>query len=243
MPETQPKKGGNGMWEVRVPAIILAAGLTIGPSLQAQVAPQINLPAGDAVRGKAIFEGKGNCQNCHRVNGAGSLFGPDLSTIGAPPGRGGGGAGRGGAAPAPAAAPVAGAAAANPAPEVPPVPAAEPPRGGGGGNRGGQPGQGGAGAPTPQQLAQSIIDPTASMAVQNRYVALKMKDGKTITGKLLSIDTFNLQIFDPAEKLTNISRDNVREMTMTSPMPSYREKLNSQELSDVVTYLTSLKGQ
>ena len=70
-----------------------------------------------------------------------------------------------------------------------------------------------------------------------------MKDGKTITGKLLSIDTFNLQIFEPTEKLTNISRDNVREMNMTSPMPSYREKLSGQELSDVVTYLTSLKGQ
>jgi len=239
------------MWEVRVPAIILAAGLTIGPSLQAQVAPQINLPAGDAVRGKAIFEGKGNCQNCHRVNGTGSLFGPDLSTIGAPPGRGGGGAGRGGAAPAPApAAAVAGAPAANPVPAVPAAPAgtagADAPRGGGGGggNRGAQAGQGAAAAaPTPQQLAQSIIDPNAAMSVQNRYVALKMKDGKTITGKLLSIDTFNLQIFEPTEKLTNISRDNVREMNMTSPMPSYREKLNSQELSDVVTYLTSLKGQ
>lgn len=37
---------------------------------------------GDAVRGRAIFEGKGTCTSCHRVNGAGSRVGPDLSAIG-----------------------------------------------------------------------------------------------------------------------------------------------------------------
>ena len=38
--------------------------------------------AGDAVRGRALFEGKGACSGCHRVNGTGSRLGPDLSTIG-----------------------------------------------------------------------------------------------------------------------------------------------------------------
>jgi putative heme-binding domain-containing protein len=33
-------------------------------------------------RGKAIFEGKGTCQTCHRVNGVGSRVGPDLTSIG-----------------------------------------------------------------------------------------------------------------------------------------------------------------
>jgi putative heme-binding domain-containing protein len=37
---------------------------------------------GDAVRGKSIFEGKGACATCHRVNGAGSRIGPDLSRVG-----------------------------------------------------------------------------------------------------------------------------------------------------------------
>jgi small nuclear ribonucleoprotein (snRNP)-like protein len=78
---------------------------------------------------------------------------------------------------------------------------------------------------------------------QNRYVLLKMKDGKTISGKLLSVDTFAYQIFDSTEKLANISKENVREATMTSPMPSYRDKLTTQELADVISYLTSLKGQ
>jgi putative heme-binding domain-containing protein len=37
---------------------------------------------GDAVRGKALFNGKGECLGCHRVNGEGSRLGPDLSDIG-----------------------------------------------------------------------------------------------------------------------------------------------------------------
>ena len=193
---------------VRIPTMLLAAGLTIGPLLFAQTAPDISLPPGDAVRGKSVFESKGNCLSCHRVNETGSLFGPDLSTIGAPP-RGGGGRGGGGAGNA------RGGAAAAPAPS----------------------------GPTAQQLAQSILDPNAVVSVQNRYVRLVMKDGKTISGKLLSVDTFGIQIFDSSEKLANISKTDVRDMTMVSPMPSYRDKLTTQELADVVAYLMSLKGQ
>lgn len=37
---------------------------------------------GDATRGRALFEGKGQCLTCHRVDGRGSRVGPDLSRIG-----------------------------------------------------------------------------------------------------------------------------------------------------------------
>lgn len=33
-------------------------------------------------KGQAIFQGKGVCENCHRVRGRGSRLGPDLSEIG-----------------------------------------------------------------------------------------------------------------------------------------------------------------
>lgn len=38
---------------------------------------------GDAERGRALFEGKGACMDCHRVNGRGPRAAPDLSDIGA----------------------------------------------------------------------------------------------------------------------------------------------------------------
>jgi mono/diheme cytochrome c family protein len=209
--------------------MVLAAGLTIGPLLYAQTAPGIALPAGDATRGKSIFESsKGNCLSCHRVNATGSLYGPDLSAVGAAP-RGGGGAGRGGGAAA--------AARGGATPGPVPLPPAAPAAGARGGQGGGNPG----GGPTPQQLAQSILDPNAVVSVQNRYVRLTMKDGRIVWGKLLNVDTFGVQIFEPAEKLTNVLRTDVREMTMISPMPSYRDKLTTQELADVIGYLMSLK--
>jgi putative heme-binding domain-containing protein len=37
---------------------------------------------GDAGRGRELFEGKGNCASCHRVNGKGPRVAPDLSDVG-----------------------------------------------------------------------------------------------------------------------------------------------------------------
>ena len=187
--------------------MVLMAASTVTVMLSAQASPDIALPPGDAAGGKAIVEGsKGNCLSCHRIGEAGSLYGPELSAIGAPS-RGGGAVGRGGAG-----------------------------RGGPGGNLPGAP------SLTRQQLAQSLLDPNAEVSVQNRYVRLTMNDGRTIWGKLLNLDTFDVQIFDSTEKLANISRKDVRDMTVMSPMPSYRNTLTTQELSDVVEYLMSLRS-
>jgi putative heme-binding domain-containing protein len=38
---------------------------------------------GDAAQGKLVFDGKGGCRRCHRVDGEGSRVAPDLSDIGA----------------------------------------------------------------------------------------------------------------------------------------------------------------
>ena len=42
-----------------------------------------SIKPGDARRGQMVFEGKGACLNCHRVNDRGSRKAPDLSDIGA----------------------------------------------------------------------------------------------------------------------------------------------------------------
>ena len=41
-----------------------------------------SMKPGDAARGHAIFEGKGACLSCHRVNNRGSRKAPDLSDVG-----------------------------------------------------------------------------------------------------------------------------------------------------------------
>ena len=42
----------------------------------------IAIRIGDAERGLALFQGKGECASCHRVNGEGPRTAPDLSAIG-----------------------------------------------------------------------------------------------------------------------------------------------------------------
>jgi cytochrome c oxidase cbb3-type subunit III len=45
-------------------------------------AQSVAAASGDATRGKALFEGKGACNSCHRVRGEGGRSGPDLTEAG-----------------------------------------------------------------------------------------------------------------------------------------------------------------
>ena len=137
---------------------------------------------GDAARGKILYESKGNCASCHRVNGVGSRLGPDLSKIGQ--------------------------------------------------------------LRRAVDLEQSLIDPAAEVAPTNRFYRVVTKNGTTITGRLLNIDTFTVQIMDPKEELRSFVKADLKEHGFApTPMPSYKRTLSPQELADVVSYLVSLKGR
>src|SRR5580692_1054266 len=59
------------------------AALTIVAYLRSMAAATATTTSGgDPGRGKAIYEGKGNCASCHRIRGAGARLAPDLSDIG-----------------------------------------------------------------------------------------------------------------------------------------------------------------
>jgi putative heme-binding domain-containing protein len=138
---------------------------------------------GDASRGKLIFETKGDCRKCHRVNGDGSRVGPDLSEVGR--------------------------------------------------------------LRQPAELERALLDPSADMRAGNRFVFATAKDGVTTTGRLLNQDTFSIQLIDSKEQLVSLMKSNLRDFgfVKTSPMPSYKGKLEAQEIADLVGYLVSLKGQ
>jgi len=71
-----------------------------------------------------------------------------------------------------------------------------------------------------------------------------LKDGTAITGRLLNLDNFTLQFFDSKDRLVTLQRSELREFgALKSPMPSYRDKLTTSELSDLLAYLVTLKGQ
>jgi cytochrome c oxidase cbb3-type subunit III len=96
------------------------------------------------------------------------------------------------------------------------------------------------------ELHRSILEPDAEIIPANRFFRVVTKDGATFTGRLLNQDTFTIQILDAKdEKLKSFPKSNLREYAFvtTSSMPSYKDKLSNQELSDLISYLTSLKGQ
>jgi putative heme-binding domain-containing protein len=95
------------------------------------------------------------------------------------------------------------------------------------------------------ELERSLVEPDAEIRAENRPVRAVTKTGTAITGKLLNQDSFTLQVLDANERLVSIAKGDLREYSFlnTSPMPSYRDKLNGQERADVVSYLVLLKGR
>jgi putative heme-binding domain-containing protein len=96
-----------------------------------------------------------------------------------------------------------------------------------------------------RELEQKLVDPNALVRPANRSIELVLKDGTRLTGHLLNQDTFTIQLLDSNERLQSLAKANLRDYTYVknSPMPSYRDTLNAAELSDLVTYLVSLKGE
>ena len=94
-------------------------------------------------------------------------------------------------------------------------------------------------------LQQSLIDPASRMMPINRPVRIVTKEGKTIIGRRLNEDTFTVQLIDDQERLLSLSKADFREYTIlkTSTMPSFKDKLNAQEMADLLAYLVSLKGR
>jgi putative heme-binding domain-containing protein len=94
------------------------------------------------------------------------------------------------------------------------------------------------------QLERALLDAARDPSPEYRSVRVVAKDGKEYKGRLLNLDTFTVQMLDSGERLRSFLKTELREYSLitTSGMPSYKDKLNTQELADVVSYMASLKG-
>jgi putative heme-binding domain-containing protein len=95
------------------------------------------------------------------------------------------------------------------------------------------------------ELQRAILEPSADIRSDHRPARVVTRDGATISGRLLNQDTFTVQILDNSGRLRLLDKSTVRELAILkeSPMPSYKGKLDAQEIADLVTYLTTLKGR
>ena len=93
-------------------------------------------------------------------------------------------------------------------------------------------------------LQQALLDPTGSILPSN-WIRVVTRDGKVITGRRLNEDTHTVQLVDDSERLVGLIKADLREYSVNreSAMPSYKDKLTSQEVADIVAYVLMLKGQ
>ena len=92
------------------------------------------------------------------------------------------------------------------------------------------------------ELEGALVDPDADVQATNRTYRVVARDGTVTTGRLLNLDSFSVQLLDTRERLQSFLKSDLRDHGFApSPMPSYRTRLNAQEIADVVTYLVSLK--
>ena len=98
---------------------------------------------------------------------------------------------------------------------------------------------------SPGSIQRTLVDPSSQMMPINRPVRLVKKDGTVVSGRRLNEDTYSIQVIDDKERLHSILKADLKEFTIskTSPMPSYKDTLNSTEIADLLGYLLSLKGQ
>ena len=97
---------------------------------------------------------------------------------------------------------------------------------------------------TATRLRDALVDPDAEVIADNRYVRIVTKDGTSVTGKLLNQDAVSVQLMNPKEELKTFLRANLREFTILDKglMPSVQGKLTDQQVADIVSYLSALKG-
>jgi putative heme-binding domain-containing protein len=156
------------------------AGMIVAYLRGAASGDPVTALAGDKVRGKAIFDGKGNCSSCHNQT---ARMAPTLSDVGA--------------------------------------------------------------LRRPLEIEQSILDPSAELQADFRFIRATTKEGTIVRGRLLNQSSHSIQILDENEQLRAFEKSSLRdfEILKDSPMPSYRRTLSDQEVADVVSYLSGLRGQ
>jgi len=95
------------------------------------------------------------------------------------------------------------------------------------------------------QLARSITDPEAEVLPANRFYRVVTPDGTTITGRLLNHDSYTVQMIDSNDRLRSFVKAGLRAAGVVpgSGMPSFRAKLSESELADLVSYLSSRRGE
>jgi putative heme-binding domain-containing protein len=94
-------------------------------------------------------------------------------------------------------------------------------------------------------LRRALLEPEADLPEDFLQLRVVTRDGRSLTGVRLNEDTFSIQIRDFSGRMYSFRKEDLAEIDKQrgkSPMPSYKDMLTENELTDLVAYLVSLRG-
>ena len=94
-------------------------------------------------------------------------------------------------------------------------------------------------------MRNTLLDPASTLPDGFAMVRAQTKDGRQLTGIRLNEDPWSIQFRDPSGGLRSFWKDDLKDLHKDfarSPMPSFRGVFNESELTDVISYLVSLRG-
>lgn len=97
---------------------------------------------------------------------------------------------------------------------------------------------------SPVYLLGKLTDPAGDVPEQFRLVELKTRGGTQVSGVRLSEDTWSIQVKDFRDRIHSFWKEDLAELKVErrTPMPSYRDRFNADEMRDVVAYLAGSRG-
>lgn len=92
---------------------------------------------------------------------------------------------------------------------------------------------------TPAELRQSILDPNASVDSEWWRIRGRMRSGEAVSGWRLNEDTHSVQFLDEQGRLRSVRKAQLSsyEIIKTSPMPSFRDRIDAAALEDLIAFL------
>lgn len=98
---------------------------------------------------------------------------------------------------------------------------------------------------SPSYLHAKLLDPGQEPAGNFSQARISTRDGRTVSGIRVNEDTWSIQIRTAKGELRSFWKQDVTNVAIDprTLMPSYRGKLDPEELQDIAAYLSALGGR
>jgi putative heme-binding domain-containing protein len=93
------------------------------------------------------------------------------------------------------------------------------------------------------EIETALLNPDAASPLSGPPFSIALQDGSSFQGFLLNQDSATVQFLTRQGQLRSLLRQEIRSLEKTkSWMPSFRGKLNPQQIADLIAFLSTQKG-